>query len=300
MRFRIRRVVLRSEDEVMTKWVVFEAGSRAGLSAMMFFRHYKKLVPNDDKLLMVDDDKVFLATNNEKYDSVKLICSKALCLEHLGNYTVFPADELTRQRGHKSGAQEWFNCVGQEMYDKRFVTAMLESRGVSVPKTLMADEVIVKPNSMSAGSRGVMNFDCCCVQQRINIAHEYVVDMFVDPDGEIVQLFPREVKLRAGYDRYIRFLYDNHRVAEFARRVVHSDALGMFRGPCHIQVVEDESGKLYYIEGSKRISGTSLVNILKGYNPFMLLTDKVDTIKDHDEDWHSYEELLIKVEELLK
>lgn len=282
------------------RWVVFEAGSRAGLSALMFFRHYKKLVPNDDELCLVDEDKVFLSTNSDKYDSVKMLCSRALCIEHLGDYIVFPADELTRQRGHKSGSEEWFNRVGQEMYDKRFITAMLESRGVPVPKTLMAGEVIVKPNSMSAGSKGILTFDDCCVQQRIDIAHEYVVDMFVDPDGEIVQLFPREVKLRAGYDRYIRFLYDDHRVADFARRVVASDALGMFRGPCHIQVVEDQSGKMYYIEGSKRISGTSLVNILKGYNPFLLLNDKVDAIKDHDEDWHTYEELLIKVEEMLK
>lgn len=284
----------------MTKWVVFEAGSRAGLSALMFFRHYKKISENDDVLALVDDDPFFRCTRPElSCDSVEVLSPKVLRNDK-DDYCVFPADELTRQRGHKSGAQEWFNCVGQEMYDKRFVTAMLESRGVSVPKTLMADEVIVKPNSMSAGSRGIMSFDCCCVQQRINIAHEYVVDMFVDQDGEVVQLFPREVKLRAGYDRYIRFLYDNHRVDEFARRIVHSDALGMFRGPCHIQVVEDESGKLYYIEGSKRISGTSLVNILKGYNPFMLLTDHVDVISSHDEDWHTYEELLIKVEELLK
>ena len=284
----------------MTKWVVFEAGSRAGLSAMMFFRHYKKLVPNDDELLMVDDDKVFLATNNEKYDSVKLICSKALCLEHLGDYTVFPADELTRQRGHKYGADEWFNSVGQEMYDKRFVTSMLESRGVSVPKTLMAVKVIAKPNTMSAGSKGIMNLDDYCIQQRIDIAHEYVVDMFVDQDGEVVQLYPREVKLRAGYDRYIRFLFEGHKVATFARDVVNADVLGMFRGPCHIQVVEDHSGKLYYIEGSKRISGTSLVNILRGYNPFCMLNDIEISVNDYDDNWHTFEELLIKVEEILR
>ena len=284
----------------MMNWVVFEAGSRAGLSALMFFRHYKKLTGCDDNLILVDDDKVFLSTNNEKYDCVKMMSSRTVCLECAGDYTVFPADELTRQRGHKLGAQEWFNSVGQEMYDKRFVTAMLESRGVSVPKTLMTEGVIVKPNSMSAGCKGIVNFDDCCVQQRIDIAHEYVVDMFVDQDGEIVQLFPREVKLRAGYDRYIRFLFDGHKVADFARRVVRSDALGIFRGPCHIQVVEDHSGKLYYIEGSKRISGTSLVNILKGYNPFCLLNGDVNIINDYDEGWHTFEELLIKVEEVVK
>lgn len=300
MWFRVRRVVLHSEDEVMKQWVVFEAGSRAGLSALMFFRQYKNLYPNDDQLFMVDDDKVFLATNNEVYDSVKTMCSRNLCVEHLGEYTVFPADELTRQRGHSYGTKEWFNNVSQEMYDKRFVTAMLESRGVSVPKTLMAESVIVKPNSLSAGGKGIMNFEDYCVQQRIDIAHEYVVDMFVDQAGEIVQLFAREVKLRAGYDRYIRFLFDGHKVARFAIEVVNADVLGMFRGPCHIQVVEDQNGQLYYIEGSKRISGTSLVNILRGYNPFVLLSGKEPVVSSVDEDWHTFEELLIKAEEIIK
>lgn len=296
----IRRVVLHSEDEVMKNWVVFEAGSRAGLSALMFFRQYKKLSENTDNLILVDDDKVFLSTDNEKYDSVKSVCPKNLCLDYLGDYTVFPADELTRQRGHKYGADEWFNSVGQEMYDKRFVTAMLESRDVSVPKTLMAENIIVKPNSMSAGSKGIMNLDDYCVQQRIDIAHEYVVDMFVGEDGGIVKMCPREVKLRAGYDRYIRFLFEGHKVATFARDVVNADVLGMFRGPCHIQVVEDHSGKLYYIEGSKRISGTSLVNILRGYNPFCMLNDIEISVNDYDENWHTFEELLIKVEEILR
>lgn len=280
-------------------WVVFEAGSRAGLSALMFFRQYKKLAPNRDELFMVDDDKVFLSTN-ERYDSVTRVCQKFLNGIGNGQYTVFPADELTRQRGHECGTNKWFNKVGVEMYDKRFVTAMLESRGVSVPSTLMAEQVIVKPNSLSAGSKGIMTFDDCCVQKRIDIAHEYVVDMFVDQDGNVVQLFAREVKLRAGYDKYIRFVYDEHKVACFAREVVKADVLGMFRGPCHIQVIEDHSGKLYYIEGSKRVSGTSLVNILRGYNPFMLLGGYKTEMLSYDEDWHTFEELLIKVEEVVK
>ena len=284
----------------MKNWVVFEAGSRAGLSALMFFRQYKKLTKCDDNLFMVDDDKVFLATNNERYDSVTTMCSRNLCVDQIGYYTVFPADELTRQKGHDFGTGDWFNKVGREMYDKRFVTAMLESRGISVPKTLMAEEVIVKPNSLSAGSKGIINLDDYCVQQRIDIAHEYVVDMFVGENGEIVKLFPREVKLRSGYDRYVRFLYGGHKVANFAYDVVNADVLGMFRGPCHIQVVEDHSGKLYYIEGSKRISGTSLVNILRGYNPFCLLNDVETSVNDYDEDWHTFEELLIKVEEIVK
>lgn len=281
------------------KWVAFEAGSRAGLSALMFFRQYKKLTGSDDELFMVDEDRAYLSTD-VRCDSVTMLYPKMLSDLFSGQCTVFPADELTRQRGHSDGAKEWFNMVSKEMYDKRFVTAMLESRGVSVPSTLMAEQVIVKPNSLSAGSKGIMTFDDCCVQKRIDIAHEYVVDMFVDQDGNVVQLFAREVKLRAGYDKYIRFVYDEHKVACFAREVVKADVLGMFRGPCHIQVIEDHSGKLYYIEGSKRVSGTSLVNILRGYNPFMLLGGYKTEMLSYDEDWHTFEELLIKVEEVVK
>lgn len=283
----------------MTSWVVFEAGSRAGLSALMFFRQYKKLTGCDDELFMVDEDKVFLSSEIS-HESVTAVCPKFLNGLADGAYTVFPADELTRQRGHIAGADKWFNRVRMEMYDKRFVTAMLESRGVSVPKTLMAECIIVKPNSMSAGSKGIMTLDDYCVQQRVDIAHEYVVDMYVNQAGEVVSIFPREVKLRAGYDKFVRFLFDGHKVAKFATEVVKADAIGMFRGPCHIQVVEDHKGQMYYIEGSKRISGTSFVNILRGYNPFMLLNGKSVETCDYDENWHSYEELLIKVEELLK
>lgn len=284
----------------MTRWVVYEAGSRAGLSALMFFRQYKKFENNDDTLILVDDDAVFRMTRPDKsYDGVDIQCS--IALECSGaEHTVFPADELSRQRGLARGADEWFNKVGREMYDKRFITAMLESKGVSVPKTLMTDHVIVKPNEFSAGSKGIVNFDKCCVQQRIDIAHEYVVDMFVDQDGQVLQIFPREVKLRAGYDKYIRLLSQDHKLVRFAMDVVEADCLGMFAGPCHIQVVEDQSGKLYYIEGSKRISGTSLVNILRGYNPFMCLRGCCLAEKNFDEDWHSFEELLIKAEEEVK
>lgn len=284
----------------MTKWVVFEAGSRAGLSALMFFRQYKNMLKNNDVLVLVDDDETFRYTMPEKYCESVEVRSKVDIDKWLGECVVFPADELTRQDGVTYGADRWFNYVCCEYYDKTFVNMVLGSHGVSVPQTMEAECVIVKPNSMSAGSKGIMNLDNYCIQQRIDVAHEYVVDMFVDKKGNIVSAFPREVKLRAGYDKYIRMLYLDHKVVEFSKQVVSADVIGIFRGPCHIQVVEDYNGKLYYIEGSKRISGTSLVNILRGYNPFMLLAGIEHETLPFDEDWHTYEELLMKAEEMVK
>ena len=251
-------------------------------------------------LFLIDDDETFRLLGLDMYYEDVRITHNGVVEYLYDDSVIFPADELTRQRGVSESICNWFNKVHKEFYDKRFVSMMLESKGVSVPKTFGAENVILKPNSMSAGSKGVFNLDDFCVQQRINIAHEYVVDMFVDQDGHVVQLFPREVKLRAGYDKYIRFLNDEHKVAQFAKDVVAADSLGIFRGPCHIQVIEDECGILYFIEGSKRISGSSLVNILRGYDPFALLNGIKTEVCQYDEEWHLFDELLIKVEEVLK
>ena len=284
----------------MTNWLVFEAGSRAGLSALTFFRQFRKKYESNDTLCLIDDDETFMNLYYDlEQDGVKVV--DKLELDGLfESSTIFPADELTRQNGVPDCCLNWFNFVYREYYDKRFVTKMLERNGVSVPTTLEAENIIVKPNSMSAGSKGIYTFDDYCVQQRIEVKHEYVVDMFVDEYKNVVQLFPREVKLRAGYDKYIRFLFIDHKVAEFARNIVAADTIGIFVGPCHVQIIEDASGRLYYVEGSKRISGSSLVNILRGYNPFALLNGYEPKYKDVDEDWHLFDDLLVKVQEELK
>lgn len=295
----VRRVVLCSEDGAMTNWLVFEAGSRAGLSATAFFRQFRNEYKSEDTLCLIDDDETFMLCTDIEKDGVKIIHKSAVDVL-LDSSVIFPADELTRQSGMPENSRKWFNSVYSEFYDKRYVSFRLENNGVRVPRTLFAEDVIVKPNSMSAGSKGIYTFDNCCVQQRIDVKHEYVVDMFVDEYKNVVQLFPREVKLRAGYDKYIRFLWLDHKVAEFAKEIVAADSIGIFRGPCHVQIIEDASGMLYYVEGSKRISGSSLVNILRGYNPFALLNGIVPEYKCFDEKWHLFDELLVKVEEVLK
>ena len=290
----------------MTNWIVFEAGSRAGLSALTFFRQYRKEYGSNDSLCLIDDDETFRELYTDLYREGVSVLSKSELdkMWHLEgalyDNVVFPADELTRQSGCPQCPSYWFNMVFKCYYDKRFVTKMLERAGVSVPATLEAENVIVKPNSMSAGSKGIHTFDDYCVQQRINVKHEYVVDMFVDEKKNIVQLFPREVKLRAGYDKYIRFLCLDHKVAKFAKSIVAADSIGIFRGPCHVQIIEDAYGRLYFVEGSKRISGSSIVNILRGYNPFALLNNIVPEYKEVDEEWHLFDDLLVKVMEVLK
>ena len=282
-------------------YVVFEAGSRAGLSAMLFFLHYVKKENTNDVLIMVDSDESFVKSFSGKYDRVTVLSEK-----NWYNYVLqfdpeeiaaFPADELTRQKCVPI-ADEWWNKVRPEFYNKQYVNSQLEAAGIRVPKTFdVADHVIVKPNTLSAGSKGISIFDNVCVSERIEIAHEYVIDCFHNP-GVQTEIHARETKLKNGYDKYIRMVPHTDKVYDFAKHVlVDSPINGMFQGPCHLQVAEDKDGRLYYIEGSKRISGTSLVNLLYGYNPFLSIAGKsmrLEGTYPYDE-WCSFEHMFGQV-----
>lgn len=259
-------------------YVVFEAGSRCGTSARLFFNQYVSNNPSavDDSLLLVDMSEEFV-------ESATTLCNAShigACLEKDAqriidmmindgqDVAIFPADELTRQRGYNPNPK-WWNDVKKEFYDKEYVNARLASHGVTVPPTFRIKDVIVKPNSQSAGSKGIQFLDNVCISKRIDIAHEYVVDMFVTIEGQTV-CYPREVKLKNGYDHYIKFLPQDSAVVAFAKHLplVYPQ---LFSGPCHCQLIEDNNGVLYYVEGSKRLSGTSMVAMLFGYNPFELV-----------------------------
>lgn len=297
----------------MTKWVVFEAGSRAGLSARLFYEDYYRNTNTEDILLMADDDrKVVEAINNEVYlgqvrgintgsgGTFDEVC-EIYYSEDSDPLAVFPADELTRQRmkdiDEYDIPRRWFNDVSPNYYNKSAVNARLAKSGIRVPQTFELNDVFIKPNTLSAGSRGLQSISNACVQRKIDIDREYVVDCFVNEDSEIVAMCAREVQLRSGYDKLIRLLSPDHRVCEFAEQVITASKNGMFRGVCHLQIVQakETGAPLYYIEGSKRISGTSLVNLLVGYNPFRLLAGEPLHRKEFDNEWHSYEELYYRV-----
>lgn len=282
-------------------YVVFEAGSRAGLSAMLFFLQYREKENTNDVLIMVDSDETFVKSFKDMYPGV-IAMSENVWYDYVmlldpDDVTVFPADELTRQRCVPI-ANKWWNSVRPEYYDKRYVNEKLASVGINVPKTFhVSKNVIVKPNSLSAGSKGISIFDNVCVSEMISIAHEYVIDCFHQP-GVKCELHARETKLKNGYDKYVRMIPHTDKVYDFAKQVMlDSPIKGMFQGPFHLQVAEDESGTLYYIEGSKRISGTSLVNLLYGYNPFLSLAGKemrLEASYPYDE-WFSFEHMLGQV-----
>jgi len=286
----------------MRQWVVFEAGSRAGLSARLFFDDYCKRTSSKDTLLLVDDDDcVVNALNETKTDRVGAECGFGIGLRRK-DAVVFPADELTRQqsldvdRYHIS--RRWFNDVVPTYYNKNFVNDVLAQVGIRVPTTFGIDNVLIKPNTMSAGSRGINALDNVCVQQRLDISQEFVVDATIDENRTILGIVARETKLRAGYDKLIRFVGSDHPVVEFARRIIRRSPNKMFQGICHLQIccTKENNLQFYYIEGSKRISGTSMVNLLAGYNPFVLLhtNEKTDCVP-FDTEWHTYEDLLVRV-----
>jgi hypothetical protein len=206
-------------------------------------------------------------------------------------FVIFPADELTRQRGVDFGIK-WYNSVKKEDYDKTIVNKLLIGRGIDVPRTFDTNNIFVRPNTESAGCKGVYKLEGVCITEFIDIANEYVVDVYYD--GEIMTSQAREVVLAKGYDKYIKFLENGSDVDIFARKV----AFVLYKGFCNIQIIRDKQGKLYYVESSKRISGTSIVNILLGYNPFIMLYEPlpIQAVREVEYDkWYSYEQLLEKV-----
>lgn len=284
-------------------WIVYESGSRCGLSAQMFFTQYIKLTKSTDVMYCIDIDETFKESSRNMFNAPikKFGEDEYEFVKDFGQpYAIFPADELTRQKaGNRVIEKSWFNSVKPEYYDKRYVNKHLDIAGLNVPKTFNCTDVFLRPNIFSAGSKGVYRLDNVCVSEFIDIDKEYVVDCFVNPAESTPIIIAREVKLHYGYDKYIRIVEDED-VINFAKKVISNAPIGMFIGPCHMQLMRDRKGNLYYIEGSKRISGTSLVLMNVGYNPFMLLSGMKCDIKISDEmkEWHIYEELYGKAIDL--
>ena len=287
------------------KHIVFEAGSRAGYSAEMFFNDYVKRTQNDDVLIMVDDDvsvnKVCSEWNTIRTTSDVL--NELSCEEK--DVAIFPADELTRQRNAKAqrlASKNKYSSVEGWYYDKKLMNEYLaeKAKGCSIliPRTFEANNVCVRPNSLSAGSKGLQLLDNVSITQKINIVEEYVVDVLRDDNN--IRLYPRQVKLKNGYDRLIMPVSENSLLAEyifeFITKVSPSNE-GVFSDIFHLQLAKADDGNVYYIEWSKRISGTSVVNLFRGMNPFCFINGidvKVENPFSYGE-WYRYEDFLNKI-----
>lgn len=284
------------------KYVVFEAGSRAGFSAEMFFIDYvNQTGKTDDILYMVDDSS----------DVNEVVCldniKRINFYDYLGldkkELFLFPADELSRQSksvvydlAKNSGVSE----IELHYYYKQSINNSLDNatKGckLKIPKTFDSTNICVRPNTMSAGSKGIQLLSNVSITERINIKQEYVVDVIRSKDS--IEIYPRAVVLKNGYDRLIKPIESDSYIGEAVKEFVMAAAPkneGLFSNIFHLQLAEDINGDLYYIESSKRISGTSIVNIFRGMNPFCFINgveskERVNPFNYNK--WYRYEDFI--------
>lgn len=313
---RVCREVLHSKDGTMKakKYIVFEAGSRAGLSAEIFFRAWRKQNGwddgNGDVLYLADSDQTYCSVPSESDNIIRISEQEAVNLIQSGeDVVVFPGDELTRQLNpvvRNAVQDDDYARVSPLWYDKAHVNNVLaelvsiDQCKIRIPLTFGLTDAFIKPNKASAGSKGLELKVDVCVSQIIDIRREFVADVLYD--GNYVNVFPREVKLRSGYDKMIRLLPPLSRISREVRKFVEcvSSQVELFApGIFHIQLAEDTNGDLFYIESSRRISGTSLVNLANGFNPFCFMNRvKTDVIVTRFEDgkWFRYEDFVLDIE----
>ena len=292
------------------KYLVFEAGGRAGLSAELFF--INRVSKDDgDRLVMADMDVTYrLCPSPDGVSRVSEDEALAMIAADASACTVFPADELARQSkpavfdlaSHNPmvAVERWFynkRCMNERLAD---ATAGCRIR---IPETFSLDDVFMRPNTMSAGSHGVGRLENTCITRRVEIAHEYVVDVNGTSDEPVV--YAREVNIKNGYDKYLRFLGRQSKVATAVEEFVHAAGASfpmLTKGIFHIQLIENPSGDIYFVEYSKRISGTSIVNLFRGYNPFDALAGINTPVYGGDfaqEDvWYRYEDFILNLSKI--
>ncbi len=292
------------------KYIAFESGSRAGLSTELFFKQYLyKAHSHEDLLYLSDKDSLYSKIISDSPYIKRIDDNEALSmLSKDCTITIFPADELTRQTSdavRQYALQNPLSSVKEEYYNKAALNQMLRSKAKSilVPKTFELTDVFVKPNTQSAGSRNAHEEKNLCVSEKIDIEHEFVVDCYRNSDDDI-KIYPREVILKNGYDRFIKLLPTDGYVADsvymFVKSICEKNE-GLFSHIFHLQIAQDKKGRLWYIESSKRISGSSIVNSFRGFNPFMLINKirPVESCSYGLNEWLRFEDFLTLINEEL-
>ena len=299
-----RDVLCSKNREVIMNYIVFESGSRAGLSAELFFEEYVNSTGAQHQLFLSDLDEDFQHIVS-RHPQVHLIHdSEAFEMLKAGDAVIFPADELTRQSNPVAtevASQHSFSHILPSYYNKRqmneFLAPLAANCVIRIPETFALSNVCIKPNSMSAGSRNIQFLDNACVVQKIDIEHEFVVDVLRYNDNKMY-IFPREVTLKNGYDRFIKLLPLDGELTSYVTEFVKAACPkneGVFSDIFHLQLCQDKLGQFYYIEFSKRISGTSCVNIVSGMSPFAMLDgldQEISTIMI-DGKWRRFEDYLL-------
>lgn len=284
------------------RYFVFEAGSRAGFSTEKFFQAYLQQTGAKDTLVMVDSDPLFPHLKSPQPNIMRVSEEEAMAMLNDGD-TIFPADELTRQKNsHVRGfaSANPFSAIDVKFYNKTYINSQLSfvKSNIAVPKTFSNTTLFIKPNVLSAGSKECHAVKDVCVEEYINIKGEYVVDCY-EREGKI-DLYPREVKLKNGYDKYIMILPQESEFCDSVRDFITASQQkvgGLFKGIFHLQLARDFNGNLFYIESSKRISGSSIVNIERGFNPFCFMVGlkAYDNVKHLEGVWYRFEDFLYDV-----
>ena len=289
------------------KYLVFEAGGRAGLSAELFFVNRVRQDDGSSLVLADMDDHYRLCPCPAGVSRVGEVEALAMIASDAAGCTVFPADELARQskpavfglaaRNPMVAVEPWF-------FSKRLMNESLAAATagctIKIPETFSLDDVFMRPNTMSAGSHGVGRLENTCITRRVEIAHEYVVD--VNWVGAEPAVYAREVRIKNGYDKYLQFLGRESRVSkavdEFVR-AIRTSIPKLVTGIFHIQLIENPAGEIYFVEYSKRISGTSIVNLYRGYNPFDALSGVETPVYKGDfareNVWYRYEDFILNL-----
>lgn len=284
------------------KYVVFEAGSRAGFSAEMFFLDYVKKIGNkNDILYMVDDS--FDVNQVEANSNIRRINYNDFLDLDKSDLIVFPADELSRQSKRpvrKIAELSKISEIDLLYYNKESMNKMLaqKTKGckIKIPRTFDTTNVCIRPNTMSAGSKGVQLLHNVSVTELIGIVEEYVVDVIRSNDE--IKLYPRAVVLKNGYDRLIKPIGEESYFAEYVKEFILAACPkneGLFSNIFHLQLAKDLNGQYYYIESSKRLSGTSIVNLFRGMNPFCFINGipvcEVNNPFEYEK-WYRYEDFI--------
>lgn len=308
---KVCRTLLSSKDDTM-KYLVFEAGGRAGLSAELFF--INRVSKDDGNSLVMADIDTFYRQCPCPVGISRVSEDVALDMidKEASTCAIFPADELSRQSKSavfNLASHNPFVAVDKWFYNKRYVNERLSEATdgciIKIPETFSLDDVFMRPNTMSAGSNGVRRLENTCITRNIVIAHEYVIDVNWTAEEPVV--YAREVRIKNGYDKYLRFLDTNDRITlavyEFIQ-AVHASYPKMMTGIFHIQLIENPAGELYFVEYSKRISGTSIVNQFRGFNPFDTLASIETPIYKGDfannNIWYRYEDFIINLNKILQ
>jgi len=269
---------------------------------MFFLYNLQRGCFDKDKLCMADCDTTFKQVCH--CPNIERISEQdAIGVINYGG-VILPADELTRQR-LGVGLDNPLSAVLPVYYDKRRMNELLQNMPkttrIRIPKTFSCEKAFIRPNKESAGCKGVMPLKGFCVTEEIEIQNEYVVDVINNKGFDI---YAREVKLKNGYDKYVRILPENDRLLEEVEKMCVDLNVAMpdyVNGIFHLQLCKDAKDEYYYIESSKRISGSAIVNLYFGYNPLVLYGEcEVEQTALFERDkWYRYDDFVFNLSKVI-